>query len=160
MMVFLAGRRGSGKTTLAHQLETVGYLRVHPASIAENLRLPKDELGVFIGLTEHLRKELDRLTGDIVVDGSPRTAQQAVLTMEIAARERCTVLVLDVTEELSSRRMRERGNDDLVIQRAHRRWVEVERPALEAVSFHTIDATLAPEIVFKQALQLIRGAET
>lgn len=152
MMVFLTGRRGSGKTTLSHGLEELGYLRVHAASIAESRGLTKDELGVYVGLAECLHDTLDEHHGDIVVDGSPRTRQQASMVRELSTSRACIVIVLDADEELSGRRMRERGNETVTIERAHQRWREVEQPALEDLPLHTIDARLAPERILQETL--------
>lgn len=154
MVLYLTGRRGSGKTTLATELARVGYLRIHAAAIAEEHELLKDDFGSYIGLAGPLREEIARSAGDIVVDGSPRTPDQAELVRFLAARIPSVVVLLDVSAATSSLRMRNRGNSEITIERADRRWEAVEHPTVQGLEHYRIDASQTPDAIFRDALQI------
>jgi adenylate kinase family enzyme len=153
MVIFLAGRRGSGKTTLARGLQTAGFSWVHAATIAEEHDLVKDELGVYLGVEIPLRDAIEALDGDVVVDGCPRTREQASMINALSEQRPCCVIMLDATEELSGQRMLERGNAAITVQRAHVRWTAVEYPALKTLGHLVLDATRTPEDLLTEVLR-------
>lgn len=141
MIIYLVGRRGSGKTTLALSLEKHGFNRVHPASIAEELDLPKDVEGSYIGVGSYLLAAISKAGPLVVVDGAPRTQDQREVVVELGRNRPYLVVELNADEALSAARMRGRGNTAEAVLRAHRRWVgseeriaaSFERLVLEAV---------------------------
>jgi adenylate kinase family enzyme len=140
MIVFLAGRRGAGKTTLARELGGYGFARVHTTAVAEMHGIEKDAGGVFHGLAAHLGEVIVAAGPRVVVDGCPRTHEQARLIDTLSVRRRCLVVELVADEALSRQRMAARGNAASSIERAQVRWELTEQPALAGFETLRLDA--------------------
>lgn len=154
-IVFLAGRRGAGKSTVARALVRAGWTAVHTASVAARAGCEKNESGVLQGVAAPLLAAISAAGAKVVVDGSPRSTEQVRLVASLAENHNVHIVVLDVSAQVSSERMRRRGDSELAIARSLRRWDATERRALEQVPqtlVSVVDSDRAEELLSAEVL--------
>lgn len=133
-LLLLAGRRGSGKSTSASALETAGWTLVHTASVAAAAQCPKDPSGVLLRVVEPLSAAVAAAGARVVVDGSPRSIEQALWVEQMATAHDVHVVVLDIPSTTAADRLHRRGESETTIARAQHRWDETEGSVLEHLS--------------------------
>ncbi len=175
MLISLLGLPGSGKSTLARALEKrLGAIYAHPGKFAvatgliDNPFPQREELVAIANLTEkflaHVKSALAQSV--VVVDGFPRTREQARKLVETGWKMQVVHLVFPAGKEtdMSVARQQKRVDDEGVADIVERSSLEsqtsfamehdlgaVDQLRLLGVTVVEIDATQSVEAVLAQA---------
>lgn len=127
--MIILGRQGSGKGTQAARIaETYGVVHISTgdmlrAAVADHTELGEeaDEImkagglvpdDVMNGIVEGRLAKADVMAGGFLLDGFPRTPGQADALVEIVGDQLRLAISLDVSIDVATQRMLERGRDD------------------------------------------------
>lgn len=138
-------------------MHSIGFARVHTASVAATYGAQKDALGSLHGFMDPLRDAILAAGELVVVDGSPRTEEQALLVQDIGTLKPFLVVELVADEALSRARMALRGNNETTIQRAQVRWENSEKEALRGLVGLRLDAAF-PTAALLSEIRTVLGA--
>lgn len=180
-MVVMMGGQGAGKGTFSKMLmargdytyiETGAILRTAPADSDIGRMVARGELVPDNMLIKLMAEKINYCTGDIILDGFPRTQSQAQWLVEhYAGKWDIHIIYLDVPNEVLLHRINKRfhegschrtdDSDTAIIQRRLNAFYTQTKPAIEwlhtapGIKFATIDATGEPDTTLPHILDAL-----